>query len=452
MDIKRFFLKFLSCSDNVILCNGDNSTLYDGYIYVVGKTDKCIIDKLTAIVQEFISNINTTNLLYKYDLEYVENITDVVKDRELYNAVVKNNANVIIPLCSPNSTGRQFIVRHIDWSEFEACLPSMITDAENISKNAIKESLIDLSLNNADLCKKLLLEDFWIFDYKECSFEKLDSSSSYLNNHSNDKEEMLVNNYGVAYKSISFQESREIFSRFINNCIMLKQAEKKKSFMLKYDNELKKAKNEIDYVFNVIWGANKNLDSLRMIILNQGNKKLQASYSNLLDRENIAKKSKIIVHIEKSPNGIDRRNKNDGNYRVYVSNKKQKIQIHFKRKPSCIVYMMYLLDKVQRDESVNTLSIAKNRTLFCKLYSMVYNSLDYDNIFTGMISNKLRGDARQISLADCYQDIRNSLEEAIRELGEESTPFVIPQQNLHLTIIKSNIIIPRELSIERFSY
>ena len=99
------------------------------------------------------------------------------------------------------------------------------------------------------------------------------------------------------------------------------------------------------------------------------------------------------------------------------------------------------MDKKKRGEDVDFLKISKNKEVFCKLYSQVYGS-SAEEAFKGLTSKVIKGEVRRTSLKDCYQDIQKSLKKAIDNLGEEVPPFVIPNENSHLTLRIEKIVIP----------
>ena len=102
---------------------------------------------------------------------------------------------------------------------------------------------------------------------------------------------------------------------------------------------------------------------------------------------------------------------------------------------------MYLMDKKKRGEDVDSLKISKNKEIFCKLYTEVYGS-SAEEVFIGLTSKIIKGEVRRTSLRDCYVDIQKSLKKVIDDLGEEVPPFVIPNENSHLTLRTEKITIP----------
>ena len=418
--------------------------LSDGNIYIVCKQTDPFVDAMTNAKKHLFIAMDNSMLFNRYELKVIEDFSQYTKAGKLFDAVMEN-ANVIIPLTTPNVMGKQYLVNRVKYNEVDLYLPSMIFKAENISKTAIEEGLMNLALFEPSACSKLL-NSIYLNDEDDQGLRS--TIESFIGGSLLSKDQCVMpmapmaGMFTGALGMINYQQSREIFGRFVDNCATLRKAEKKTKFSDKFQADLEKAKCEIDYVFNTIWGASKNMDSLRKIIISQSDKKIAESFDNFLNKEKMANESNIIISVEKSNEGIDKYKKNDGNYRVYAYDGKNKIQVHFARKSSCIIYIMYLMDKKKRGEDVDFLTISKNKEVFCKLYSRVYGGCSAEEAYTGLTSKVIKGEVRRTSLKDCYQDIHKSLKKVIDDLGEEVPPFVIPNENSHLTLRTEKITIP----------
>lgn len=446
--MKNYMPKPLFLDGEIICEEKAIDGLFDGNVYVVCNHTDMFVDAISNALAKLFSMMDNSMLFYKYDIVVIDDFSQFAESGKLFNAV-KERANVIIPLCTPNISEKQYLANNIKHNEIDLYLPSMILKAENISKSAIEDALMQLAMIEPNACEKIL-------DSILPNDENLKSTlQCYLLFPPTGELAVAPLAGGTSDGSIgpiSYQQSREIFSRFVVNCNTLKKAEKKIKFSAQFQKELDKAKCEIDHVFNTIWGANKNMDSLRKIIINQSDKKISESYDNFFNKEKMANESNISIVIEKSAEGRDKHMKNNGYYRVYADDGKNKIQIHFTRKPSCIIYMMYLMDKQKRGEDVDFLKISKNKEIFCKLYTQVYDGLEVEDVFNGLTSKIRKGEARKARLTDCYLDIHKSLTTVINDLGEEVPPFVIPNEYSHLAIRTEKIIVASEFDDFCFLY
>ena len=181
---------------------------------------------------------------------------------------------------------------------------------------------------------------------------------------------------------------------------------------------------------------------------------------NCINRDKIAADSKIMVSVEYAKPEIDakldpkivNKLKTNGKFRVYLSDGVDTVQVKFARAASCIVYIMYLLDRKQRGDEIDTLKISNNEKLFCELYGSVYNQSEAKDTFKTLESRFDGGKVKRSRLTDCYSDIRKALDESVSEFGESALPFYIPNEYSHITILSSNISIPTVFENVSFVY
>ena len=486
--IEKSPIKGLSDGD-IVIEKSPIKGLSDGDIYIVSDCNEKLAKAVSLSKDNFMKLTVNSPLFNSYEVKAINDLSTFSKSDNLLNAIndlstlsksdnllnaVNDFANVIIPLSTPNVLHKQYLVNRVKYDEVDMYLPSMLLKAEKITKAAIEEALMNLAKFDPTACNRILesiLADVLVPTENQSKHDDSDGSSGgffggIFGNLLSSVFEPPVMGAVCACDSyfssdsfadnnvidvIDYQHEREIFKRFVSNCEVLRKAERKTKFSDTFINDLVNAKYEVNYVFNSIWGANKNMNSLRKIIINQSDKKLLESYDNFLNKDKMALDSKITMLIEKSKDGIDKNRKNDGFYRVYAFDGINKYQVHFKRKPSCILYMMYLLDKHKRGEDVDFLRISKNKKLFCDLYSQVYHNSGAD-IYDGLESKITKGEPKQTRLPDCYLDIQDSLKAVIDDIGEDVPPFVVPNRDSHISVRQEKICIPTELNLLEIKY
>jgi hypothetical protein len=254
----------------------------------------------------------------------------------------------------------------------------------------------------------------------------------------------------------SYKKSREIISRFVENCKLINKTEKKSKLSKAQIEKLQKAQSEVNYVFNLFTPNVYSRFALQMMKKND----LSLAFDNCINRDKIATNSKIVVSVEYAKPEIDakldpkivKKLKTNGKFRVYLSDGKETVQVKFARAASCIVYIMYLLDRKQRGDEIDTLKISSNENLFCELYGTVYNKSEAKDTFKTLESRFDGGKVKRSRLTDCYSDIRKALDESVAEFGESALPFYIPNEYSHITILSSNISVPAVFENVSFVY
>lgn len=448
------FSKPNSFNAKIVRENSAISGLEDGKVYVLAARTDLFVDAVKTAIKHFKNLMDKEGLIYHYDISVIENVESVITSGALHDAV-RNGVNIILPISTPNITEKQYIVAKSETALLDIYIPSMVMQAENLTKKAIEEALINLAIQESESCSKLF-------------------GNVYLNNLSSEVDEDPVGgllcsmgDFAMAmaptrglYEAIpadtSYKKSREIMSRFVENCKLINKTEKKSKLSKAKVEKLQKAQSEVNYVFSLFTPNVYSRFALQMMKKND----ISLAFDNCINRDKIAANSKIVVSVEYAKPEIDakldpkivKKLKTNGKFRVYLSDGKDTVQVKFGRAASCIVYIMYLLDRKQRGDEIDTLKISSNEKLFCELYGTVYNESEAKDTFKTLESRFDGGKVKRSRLTDCYSDIRKALDESVSEFGESALPFYIPNEYSHITVLSSNITIHETFENLSFVY
>ena len=430
------------------------SGLEDGKVYVLAARTDMFVDAVKTATKNFKELMCRDGLIYPYDIRVLEDFKTISANGALYEAV-QNGVNLILPICTPSETEKQYIVAKSESALLDMFIPSMVMQAENLTKKAIEEALMNLAVQESVSCNKLF-------------------GDVYLNNLSSEVEEdpigkilCSMGDFAMAmaptrglYEAIpsdtSYKKSREILSRFVENCKIINKNEKKSKLSKAQVEKLQKAQSEVNYVFNLFTPNVYSRFALQMMRKND----IALAFDNCINRDKIAANSKIVVSVECAKPEIDakldpkivKKLKTNGKFRVYLSDGVDTVQVKFGRAAACIVYIMYLLDRKQRGDEIDTLKISNNEKLFCELYGSVYDKSEAKDTFKTLESRFDGGKVKRSRLTDCYSDIRKALDESVAEFGESALPFYIPNEYSHITILSSNISVPAVFDNVSFVY
>lgn len=449
------FSKPNSFNAEIVRENSAISGLEDGKVYVLAARTDLFVDAVKTAIKHFKNLMdNREGLIYHYDISVIENVESVITSGALHDAV-RNGVNIILPISTPNIAEKQYIVAKSEAALLDMYIPSMVMQAENLTKKAIEEALINLAIQESESCSKLF-------------------GNVYLNNLSSEVDEDPVGgllcsmgDFAMAmaptrglYEAIpadtSYKKSREIMSRFVENCKLINKIEKKSKLSKAQVEKLQKAQSEVNYVFNLFTPNVYSRFALQMMKKND----ISLAFDNCINRDKIAANSKIVVSVEYAKPEIDakldpkivKKLKTNGKFRVYLSDGEDTVQVKFGRAASCIVYIMYLLDRKLRGDEIDTLKISSNEKLFCELYGTVYNKSEAKDTFKTLESRFDGGKVKRSRLTDCYSDIRKALDESVSEFGESALPFYIPNEYSHITVLSSNITIHETFENLSFVY
>lgn len=431
------------------------SGLEDGKVYVLAARTDLFVDAVKTAIKHFKNLMdNREGLIYHYDISVIENIESVITSGVLYDAI-RDGVNIILPISTPNVAEKQYIVAKSEAALLDMYIPSMVMQAENLTKKAIEDALINLAVQESESCTKLFGDVY------------LNNLSSEVDDDSVGELLCSIGDFDMAmaptrcwYEAIptdtSYKKSREIMSRFVENCKLINKTEKKSKLSKAQVEKLKQAQSEVNYVFNLFTPNVYSRFALQMMRKND----IALAFDNCINREKIAANSKITVSVEYAKPEIDakldpkvvNKMKTNGKFRVYLSDGEDTVQVKFGRAASCIVYIMYLLDRKLRGDEIDTLKISNNEKLFCELYGTVYNKSEAKNTFKTLETRFDGGKVKRSRLTDCYSDIRKALDESVSEFGESALPFYIPNEYSHITVLSSNIYIHETFENVSFVY
>ena len=430
------------------------SGLEDGKVYVLAARTDLFVDAVKTAIKHFKNLMDKEGLIYHYDVCVIDNIESVITSGVLYNAV-RNGVNIVLPISTPNVAEKQYVVAKSEPALLDMYVPSMVMQAENLTKKSIEDALINLAVQESESCSKLFGDVY----LNNLSSEIDDDPIGGILYSMGDFAMAMAPTRGL-YEAIpadtSYKKSREIMSRFVENCKLINKTEKKSKLSKAQVEKLQKAQSEVNYVFNLFTPNVYSRFALQMMKKND----ISLAFDNCINRDKIAADSKIMVSVEYAKPEIDakldpkivNKLKTNGKFRVYLSDGVDTVQVKFGRAASCIVYIMYLLDRKQRGDEIDTLKISNNEKLFCELYGSVYNHSEAKDTFKTLESRFDGGKVKRSRLTDCYSDIRKALDESVSEFGESALPFYIPNEYSHITILSSNISIPTVFENVSFVY
>lgn len=449
------FLKPNSFNAEIVRENSAISGLEDGKVYVLATRTDLFVDAVKTAIKHFKNLMdNREGLIYHYDISVIENVESVITSGALHDAV-QNGVNIILPISTPNIAEKQYIVAKSEAALLDMYIPSMVMQAENLTKKAIEEALINLAIQESESCSKLFGDVY----LNNLSSEVDDDPIGGLICSMGDFAMAMAPTRGL-YEAIpadtSYKKSREIMSRFVENCKLINKTEKKSKLSKTQVEKLQKAQSEVNYVFNLFTPNVYSRFALQMMKKND----ISLAFDNCINRDKIAANSKIVVSVEYAKPEIDakldpkivKKLKTNGKFRVYLSDGEDTVQVKFGRAASCIVYIMYLLDRKLRGDEIDTLKISNNEKLFCELYGTVYNKSEAKDTFKTLESRFDGGKVKRSRLTDCYSDIRKALDESVSEFGESALPFYIPNEYSHITVLSSNITIHETFENLSFVY
>lgn len=446
--------------------------LEDGKMYVLATRNDAFVNAVETSTKNFKVLTRKEGLVYPYDVRVVEDFKRVSTRGVLYRAVQKG-ANLIVPISTPNLSEKSYVVAKSNKALLDMHIPSMVMQAEEHTKAAIVDALINLAVQEPESCKRLLKE---IFPENEKELDK--QSGDGLKKLAGDVAQRVVGKVvgvlgGIVAPSAmhmlstvsdfevpsdtTHKEAREIISRFVDNMKRIRRSANKAKLSKTQAEKLLKARSEVNYVFKLFTTNVYAKFVLHLMVKND----VGLAFDNCINRDLMAAKSKIKVSVQPvipeveakfDPKVVNKLGTN-GKLRVYLTDGEKTVQVPFGRSAACVIYIMYLLDRKQRGDDVDTIKIVKNEKLYSQLYRYIYNESN-ETIKGRFDALDIRYDekVKYGRLSDYYSDIRDALDKAVAEFGESPMPFFIPNRYSHIAVLKENISVPEMFDNVEFVY
>lgn len=199
---------------------------------------------------------------------------------------------------------------------------------------------------------------------------------------------------------------------------------------------------EIERALSRLYG-NSAAQAIRYLLDHVSEETIQKFAYTFLDPGELARRASVDIIVRPIANEKDMHG-NIGQYLIYTFKEEGDEQLlHFTNQPSCVYYLMYLIDRCHHEELfMSSIDLAANLDSFVELYHKVYD------ITSDALNERVRrllyredaaGMIRVGRERECINDIRKHLEEAFTSYGESYFPYAMTA-NRHLSVSPQKII------------
>lgn len=400
--------------------------MVDCCLYLLPNNFELASDVESAV--DYLTNAQSNDAyLNEYDFETLVDMDILGDQSELLEAIRDEEANLVMPLKTPHVSTKQYLVAKTDKDNVITKVSLMLYTSERISKHSYTQVLHQYAEKETDgFCDTLETQ----FKNQRLWFNIAKAFVGGLSAIS----------FGAA-KGITPTSGGVVFSRDVSFRKKTEMLERMKENIKKFrKNKDPQAAAELNYLLD---GLDK--ESLLAILTALPKQQLETFYKTANPRL-LAEKSKMKLEV-RYVGQQDYKLKTNGYYRLFLVKDLDQIQVHFKYKESFVVYLIYLIDKLQKDE-VDSLSIKEYQPQFLSLFRVSYDGnkddtlARFNELFRSVDKN---GDLRQAQLKHCYSDIRTSVSAACAKLDELPAPYILQNYHDHLFVLKENIIVEKKL-------
>lgn len=398
--------------------------LTDCHLYLLPSNTKAFANKAIEVFGMLMEKMGASQLLNDYKFDIINESLSFDNQPLLKTAINEEKANFILPLYTPDKSEKQYLIVRSEEKDLFAHIPLMIYTSERISKYSIMEQMKWYGQDNPEA-----MQDFIKEEVDTDAFWKRYAAASASN--------MMHPTFGMAVSKAALKDKLGIKGK-ITHLDKLKMMERiEENFVKSHRDELADA--ELMVVF-----SSMDVHSLRKFA-NMLNKNQRSKLAEIANVKKLAENASTWLEV-RFAGKIESGHRTKGRYRLYITDGKKDELVEFDSSDSFLVYLLFLIDKVLKDE-VDTLDFDKYKDLFVKLSWEVYRFCDGEERFKKITKGRNKeGNARERRLSDCLGDIKISVSNACNKLGALPAPYIIEDADEHLYVEKQDIMLPKELT------
>jgi hypothetical protein len=398
--------------------------LTDCHLYLLPSNTKAFANKATEVFGMLMEKMGASRLLNDYKFDIINESLSFDNQPLLKTAINEEKANFILPLYTPDKSEKQYLIVRSEEKDLFAHIPLMIYTSERISKYSIMEQMKWYGQDNPEA-----MQDFIKEEVDTDAFWKRYAAASASN--------MMHPTFGMAVSKAALKDKLGIKGK-ITHLDKLKMMERiEENFVKSHRDELADA--ELMVVF-----SSMDVHSLRKFA-NMLNKNQRSKLAEIANVKKLAENASTWLEV-RFAGKIESGHRTKGRYRLYITDGKKDELVEFDSSDSFLVYLLFLIDKVLKDE-VDTLDFDKYKDLFVKLSWEVYRFCDGEEHFKKITKGRDdKGNAKERRLSDCLGDIKISVSDACNKLGALPAPYIIEDADEHLYVEKQDIMLPKELT------
>ena len=400
--------------------------LADCCLYVLPSNNTILAESGKKVFDELLASVGDNQLLNKYYFEELNKMPPLDNLPRLNNAIKEEQCQFLMALFTPSKTDKQYLLLKTEQEKLYSDIALMFYTSERISKHSVNELLFQYAINDPenfsiDIGEEAKSERFWKNYFASIANEMPRPSFGMRASLPKIKEVLKIDG------TITYKKKQEMKDRMMENIYKYRR---------KRD---KKAEAELNCVLKSL-----DVESMKAILLKMPKKQLESFCKTANDKRQ-AEESTMSLEI-KYEGKIDHKYKTRGKYRLFLLKDCDSILVNFGRREAFILYLIYLIDKHERDD-VDSIKIKSYRNQFVNLYEEVYGKGDDAGaIFDRMVNNyDEEGNARQSQIKHSYDDIRSAIIDGCEKLRELPSPFILADAQDHLDVLKDKITIPQKL-------
>ena len=430
-----------------------------GNIFILGQRS-ALSDKIVELRSNIIDNLDSSATFYPYKLKILETST--------------GDYNIICPIQEPGSQRESFVVAKSELDELDFAVSAVINEVESQMRKFAEEALIVAAMDDPELftsvVDKVIVEghgddnskdgispfgmfsmgavvggalgmalgvDDFDFDIESCEPPTIGAEIGMDGGEPNMHEAALGIAKGTQkpkLSTISAKQKKEAFNKLPGRL-----------------NKAFEQQNPTDYEIVRQTLSTYSASEVYAILMELARTKphlLRDFHSAALNSA-----SRYEIHVRPWKSTYRNDFKDRYLYCIYLKNVKGKERaVTFKNYPAYCIYMMYIIDRVQRGDEVTDLVLKDLQKEFCTLYKTILSETDknINSFYDGMDYRKIAetGKMRKGRYDDYIKDIHETMERLVGNI--DSIPLKVGHGRA-LGVLPERIFIDEKLAKFKFA-
>lgn len=385
--------------------------LADNNVTILADQNSDLAKKAAEVMEQLSESLTEDALYNHYELDIIDDL-ELASHPTLKNYISEHGTNLLIQLSTPDRDDKQILCVTTNEDSLLEDISLAIYSADNLSYESLANAVSPDNTDQEDI------RDY----YPDTSIIDIETADV----------EIPGMEFGMVSGVTGMSGRRGIYGREQNS------REHFLELLSQYRHHPSAA------LLNEIAVVVKSVDPKYIgAFLSTCNPNDQIRFSRLLP-ENLAKSSSMEIEI-RYDGKIDLENKADGFYRVYFNKNGKSEFVHFHRRSSCALYMMFLLDRKEREDKVDTLNLVEYKDKFASVYDLLYGAGGKDEFQKIMSRVNAKGEFKQKDLSVIVSDIRKDVGKICEKLDEIPSPFVLKNLSGHLAALPEKIKVSERL-------
>ena len=201
-------------------------------------------------------------------------------------------------------------------------------------------------------------------------------------------------------------------------------------------------KNDIcEALLNQLYGYH-TAKAMKFLLEHVDEATMKAFFNVYVKPEKLSIDARAKIIVRRTEKKI-RQTGNTGHFQIYViMGDGQQQLLRFTNQASTVYYLMYLIDRHQKQGVLPPLNLGSNRQTFVALYHMVYDNITHDKIVSRYERLLRRSEGNIIRVGrqnEIIHDIRKHLNTIFDDYGESFLPYAMTAHS-HLSVPADHIV------------